>query len=341
MLKVGIWGYGGIATIHRRSYAALEEAGVPVKLVALCDIREEQFTKEIKINISTGDDKPLPKIDKCYTDIDEMLANEELDMIDICLPAYMHKDAAIKCLKAGYHVLSEKPMALSYADCCEMIETAKTAKGKLLIGQCLRHDLNYNVLKDAIDSGKYGKVINANFHRLSGGPIWAWENWYMDINKSGGVNFDLHIHDIDMTNYLFGTPKTVTCFNTGNPEKFSGRDTAFTTFTYDNGVVVSGHGDWCQPGKYQFSYRYTITFENATLEFKDYKLTKITEDSYEDITVPDPFHNIAKEIRAFVEAIENGTEVECAPVESTANTLKILEFMMESSNAGGKMVDFK
>ena len=64
MVKVGLWGYGGIATIHRRSYAILEASGVPVKLTAICDIREEQFDKEIKINISSDEDKPLGRFDK-------------------------------------------------------------------------------------------------------------------------------------------------------------------------------------------------------------------------------------------------------------------------------------
>ena len=97
----------------------------------------EQFTKRIEINLGVA------KVDESrtlatYTDLDEMLAKENLDMIDICLPTFLHAPYAIDMLKRGYHVLSEKPMARTSALCLDMVAAAKQAKGNLMIGQCLR-----------------------------------------------------------------------------------------------------------------------------------------------------------------------------------------------------------
>lgn len=340
MLKVGIWGYGGIASVHRRAYATLEESGAPVKLVAVCDIRKEQFDAEIKINISDGSEKPLPKIEKCYTDIDEMMEKEDLDIIDICVPAYLHKDAAVKALGKGYNVLCEKPMALSYEDCKAIMDAAKNAKGKIIIGQCLRFNPLYNYAKEVVADERYGKALNASFWRLSQTPIWGWENWYMDINKSGGVNFDLHIHDIDAINYIFGVPDKISCFNTGN-KKMSGRDTVFTNLVYDNGTIINARGDWGLPQNFRFDYGFRIDFENAALELKNEKLYLITDNKNEELPIHLTEHQIASEIRYLADCIVNDKQPEKIALESTADTIKIEEYMLKSAQNGGRIVEVK
>ncbi len=339
MLKVGIWGFGGIATIHRRAYATLEEKGVPVKLVALCDIREEAFTKEVKINISDPNAKPLPKIDKCYTDIDEMMEKEDLDLIDICLPAYLHADAAIKALEKGYNVMSEKPMALNYADCERMIEAAAKAKGKLMIGQCLRFQNRYKYLKEAVETGKYGKVVSAAFSRLSASPLWSWDNWYMDVNRSGGARLDLHVHDIDMINNVFGMPARVSCVANGK-EGLSGVDSVFTTMQYDNGTVINAIGDWSYPVKFAFDFQFRVSFEKGTLVLDNDKgLYFYDENEVTEIDCPLNAHAIANELEYFVDIIENNKENTVNPIQSTANTIKLQDAMKESMLNGGKIVE--
>lgn len=337
MIKVGIWGYGGIAAVHRRAYAVLEEAGVPVKLVSLCDIRPEQFTREIRINISDKNSKPLPKIEKCYTDIDEMMANEELDMIDICLPAYLHADAAIKALNMGYHVMSEKPMALNHKESERMLEAAASAKGEFMVGHCVRFNPYYAYLKNAVENGSYGKVVSASFQRLSSPPLWSWNNWYMDVKKSGGVKLDLHIHDIDAINYIFGMPDTISCI-ANSKEGLSGIDSVFTTMKFNN-TIINIIGDWSFPSSFSFDASYRVSFEKGTLTYNstdglyfydDEKRTKIDCQSN--------MHNIAYEIKYFVETIENSEKNIINPPLSSANTIKIEDAMTESLLHNGKIV---
>ena len=95
MLKVGLVGVGGISGAHIPVWDAMEDA----ELVALCDVRPEQMT-----NYSSK---------RCYTDFEDMLANEELDILDICLPTYLHADYSIKALEKGIHVICEKPISLN------------------------------------------------------------------------------------------------------------------------------------------------------------------------------------------------------------------------------------
>ena len=93
-IKVALIGFGGIARFHNAAYKALAKKGVPVELVAVCDRNIEQFTKKITINIGGGD-SVLGEGVRTYTDVDELLANEDFDMADICLPSFLHKDFSV------------------------------------------------------------------------------------------------------------------------------------------------------------------------------------------------------------------------------------------------------
>ena len=89
VIRVAMIGFGGIAKSHKRGYEKLEKAGEPVKLVAICDINPEQFTKAQAINLE-GNPKYDLSDQTLYTDLDEMIAKEEFDMVDICLPSFLH-----------------------------------------------------------------------------------------------------------------------------------------------------------------------------------------------------------------------------------------------------------
>ncbi|HOB20186.1 MAG TPA: Gfo/Idh/MocA family oxidoreductase, partial [Candidatus Atribacteria bacterium] len=148
MLKTGLVGLGFMGRGHLDNLIRLTQEGYPVRLTAVCDIDEEKFSgKTIAGNLQIG----LKEYDfsqyALYTDFDEMLQKEELDCVIIALPTYLHKETTIKALKRGINVLCEKPMALSSADCEEMISTAEESGRKLMIGQCLRFWPAYEYLK--------------------------------------------------------------------------------------------------------------------------------------------------------------------------------------------------
>ena len=194
MLKVGLVGVGGISGAHIPAWQSMED----VELVALCDVRPEQMMR-------------YPEL-RQYTDMDDMLAKEQLDILDICLPTYLHADAAVKAMERGIHVLSEKPVSLKTEDVHRLYETAKRNNVRFMVAQVLRFWPEYVYLKEIYDSSRYGKLLSGRMARLGHMPGWSWDNWMKDESRSGLVPFDLHIHDLDFMVYTFGKPKQVSSF---------------------------------------------------------------------------------------------------------------------------------
>lgn len=334
MLKVGIWGCGGISSFHRRAYDCLEKNGFDVKLVALCDINEKNFNNETKINISSGNKVPLPVIKNCYTDIDEMFEKEELDIVDICLPTFLHKRACIKALKRGLNVLVEKPMTLSSEDCDEILCVAENSEGKLMVGQCVRFMKHYSFLKEIVEKKKYGKLISAEFSRLSQYP--AWRNAKSKEQKEGGVILDMHIHDIDFVQYLFGIPKEICAISADNQ---SSCDAVSTLFKYDD-FFVNIKADWSLPQSFEFTSPWRIVFENAALCFDGKNKIVLYKDGeskiLNEIEITKDY--FIEEIAYFVDVVKNNMDNSLNPPESSAVSVKLSEIIYESAALGGKTI---
>jgi predicted dehydrogenase len=108
MLRVALIGFGGIAqSSHLPAYRNLQERG-KVKLVAACDIDPKRFSTKMEINIGSAEDEEQMDFNK-YSNWEEMLAQEEVDMVDICLPTFLHAEIAIELLNRGYNVLCSSP----------------------------------------------------------------------------------------------------------------------------------------------------------------------------------------------------------------------------------------
>jgi len=335
MLRAGLYGFGGIAQAHKKAYEINAAAGLPVEVVAACDITLERLHRATEINISLEGDVPVAEINR-YNTIDEMLANEELDIISICLPTYLHADAAIAMLEKGYHVLSEKPMALSSADCARMIAAADKAKGHLMIGQCMRFRPEYIYIKELVESGKYGRVVSAYFNRLANPPIWAWQNWFMDPKKSGGCILDLHIHDIDIIRFIFGDPAQISCLSHQLQCQY---DSNHTRFVYEDGKTVVAVGDWSLSRGFKFEQNFRVAFEGATVVYNGNTVTLYEGDN---APVPAPIKDadgIVEEIAYFVSMIADGVVNTVNTPKDSAGTIALVEKMMQSADAGGVLVD--
>lgn len=336
VIRVAMIGFGGIAKSHKRGYEKLEKAGDPVKLVAICDINPEQFTKAQAINLEGN-----PKYDlsgqTLYTDLDEMIAGEDFDMVDICLPSFLHKEYATKMLRAGKHVLCEKPMALSSADCEEMIATAKACGKKLMIGQCLRFEPLYLFLKNAIEQGTFGKVKNAFFDRLSSMPRWGFEGWYHDTNRSGGAIMDLHIHDVDMVRFLFGEPKAVSAVAYDTETRWT---VINSRFLYDDDKIVVATASWDEAKSTKFAMPYRVNFEKATVTLQGGTVTVYPTEGEPYTPELPKADRMAEEIKFLAMSILNGTENTQNPPESAMMTVKLVETLRESAAKCGDAVAF-
>ncbi len=295
MLKVALVGVGGISATHIPCWDKMEDA----ELVALCDIRPERMEKyENK---------------RKYTDFDEMLEKEEIDILDICVPTYLHVDFAVKAMEKGIHVLCEKPISMKKEDVKRAYDCAEKNNVRFMVAQVLRFWDEYVFLKDIIDSKKYGKLLAGHMSRLNYKPKWSWDGWYFDEERSGLVPYDLHIHDLDFMVYALGKPNSITAHQIVRPEQ----DYMHATYDYGD-FFVNAEASW-YAGAYPFGATFRFVFEEAILELKG--TLKIYENNGKviDVTVGGDGDNGGKalglpktnaygnEIRYFTDCVKNGT----------------------------------
>ena len=311
MLKVGLVGVGGISGAHIPAWEEMADA----ELVALCDIRPERMEKFT--------DK------RCYTDFDEMLANEEFDIIDICLPTYLHADFAVKAMEKGINVITEKPISLKEEDIDRVYKTAEKNNVKFMVAQVLRFWPEYELLKEIYETKKYGKLLSGTMTRLGCYPKWSWDGWMMDEKRSGLVPFDLHIHDLDFMVYAFGMPKVAHQFRSKLP------DQDFISISYDFGdFQLNSEASWYATS-YPFTAEFRFQFEDAVvanengkmlIHLRDDQRIDLSEDAEGetgDINLPKS-DAYANEIRYFADCVINNTPVEKVQPEELRCVLNIL-----------------
>ena len=266
MLKVGLIGCGFMGAMHANCYKNIDG----VELVAFADIRKEKAEE-----LANGTNATL------YGDGKDLIANADVDIIDICLPTFLHAEYAMAAMEKAKYVFVEKPVALTVEEGKAMIEKSIATGSQIQVGQVIRFWDEYVQLKKIIESGTYGKVINANFRRLSPRPTWGWENWLLDYKLSGGAGQDLHIHDVDYVLSLFGEPK-----NFYSAKNVQGETNAYvnTLMVYDN-FVVGVEGTWDLPGSYPFTATFRVVFEKAVVENAGGKFMLYTDDGASEIKV--------------------------------------------------------
>jgi len=260
MKRVAVVGFGFMGRTHYGVWKRLRGA----KVVAICDANLAQLTNKVKGNNDAADQSTDFTGVAIYDDFDKMLDAGGFDVVDVTLPTFLHPAMTEKALALGLNVLCEKPMAVDAKTCDRMIAAAGKAKGKLMIAQCLRFAPQIAWIKDAIDSGKFGKVASANFSRISMTPGWAAGNgksWFLDESKSGGVALDLHIHDADLVNHFFGIPSSV--FSRAHFFKDGAASVIVTNYLYD-GMVVAAEGNWGAAPSFVFECSFRIMFEDGT-----------------------------------------------------------------------------
>ncbi|MHA6529075.1 Gfo/Idh/MocA family protein [Paenibacillus sp. BAC0078] len=335
MLKVGLIGFGFMGRMHFDNYVRLAEEGAPIQLVAISDLLiEELKNRSASGNIATSqviyDLSPY----RLYENISDMLEHEELDIVDITLPTYLHADLACTLLEKGIHVLCEKPVAGNSADGRRMAETAKRSGNTLMIGQCLRFWPAYEYLKACVEDERYGAVTGGYFFRGSAAP----KGWFLDGSLSGGCILDMHIHDTDMVHWLFGRPDKVSTL-ARNVISGSGYDTVSTHYIYPDGKVLNAQADWTLEGDYGFSMTYRVNFERGNLVFENGQLKVNPNAAPGFIAELSGDMGYYRQIKYFIEAIHQQQPVSVCLPESAVGTLEIIEAELRSADAGGILID--
>jgi len=324
MLRIGIMGTGFIGAQHAASYAQIKEA----QLVAIADVNAEAGKKLADEYSCTF-----------YQDAQEMLASEKLDIVDICLPTFLHEQYVLLAFKHNAHVLCEKPFTLTYESAKKMVEAAESANRTLMVGQVIRFWPEYVRAKELFDAGELGTIKMTTMSRLAQHPNWT--TWHRDPKKSGGGLFDLHVHDIDYACHLFGDVEQV--YAIGQKDKNECWNHVLTTLTFKNGQRAAIEGAFEMTENYPFTMTMRIVGDEGTYEYNfvaGFNLENVggakrsavlfkngAEPEVQKIDETDAYQ---LELQYFVEQIEKGEPVAQALPRHSLYVMKVMLAIQES-----------
>lgn len=336
-VKVGMLGMGFMGNCHFNAYRGVEKA----RVTALCDCDGKKLRDNSGVagNIGgVGQKKDLTGIKTC-TEAARLIADPDIDVVDITLPTYLHAEWSIKALSAGKHVICEKPMALSSLDARKMTVAARQARRQLFIGHCIRFWPAYEVAREIIRGNKYGKVFSAVFSRISPKPTWSWNNWLLNPKLSGNAALDLHIHDADFILYLFGKPKSVCSHGAGSAR--SGFEYIVTSYEFAGNNVVIAEGGWGYESTYPFSMTFRVAMEKASLALHaDGKLMLYQSGRDPETVAVPPGDGYGRELAHFIDCIAAGGQSRIVSPESAMLSVQLVQTEIKSAITG-KRIKFK
>ncbi|MEA3401777.1 MAG: Gfo/Idh/MocA family oxidoreductase [Armatimonadota bacterium] len=338
MVRVGVAGMGFMGQQHFTIYRDMDG----VELVAVCDKEPERVSEtasSIGGNIGEATELDLSQQAR-YLCFEEMLDTQDLDLVDICTPTYLHAEMAVAALEAGSHVVCEKPMARTVAQCDEMIQAAERAGRMLFIAQCIRFWPEYEVLQSLVEGGELGEVKAARFVRQSPAPGWASEGWLMDPELSGGALLDLHIHDVDFILSLFGTPNALLSRGINIMSEGAPVDHVETTYVYTD-MVCSAQGGWVMPDSFPFNMAYQVLGTEGLLTFsvnEDPPLRMYPFDGEPYTPDYEPGTGYERELAYFVQCVEEGVAPERVTPESARQSVRLVMAEADSIQRREKVI---
>lgn len=344
-IKVGIIGTGNIGHTHINAYLSNPH----VELYALCDINEECVEK-------VGEKY---KITRTFTDVNEMLKLTELDAVSVCTWNSAHATCTIAALRAGKHVLCEKPMAMNAQEAELMKEAAKESGKLLMIGFVRRFGNDCKILKDFISEDYFGELYysKASYLRRNGNP----GGWFGDKSRSGGGPLiDLGVHVIDLVRFLMNNPKPISVYGVTFQKLLDRRDLkdkkgyvaaskkeddicdvedlVSALIRFDNGAVLSVEASFSlnlKKDKGEIELFGTKGGAKVSPEIEMYSemngyMVDVNMDSATALSFNGLFEN---EINHFVECIQEGTPC-ISPAEDGVEMMRILDSIYESARTG-------
>ena len=338
-IKVAVIGCGSIANAaHIPSYMNNEDA----EIVYFCDIIPERATAAVE-KYGCG---------KAITDYHEILNDPEIVAVSVCTPNYAHASIAIDCLRAGKHVLCEKPAARTYAEAQEM-QKVQHETGKILnIGVVNRFNDGVNELKKIIDEGKLGNIhhvyVSFRAHRSIPGLGGAFTTKAI---AGGGALIDWGVHFLDIVMYCCGDPKPLTVTGEAfcklgkdmkaynykdmwaGPPDYNGTydvDDSVTGMIRTEGPVITFNGAWAQNIGVGEMY---IDFmgDKAGVRLQYGSNFTVYTDQLEEYTPEYEMRNhFQNEIDAFVRCVQTGEKLP-SHIDTVAITAKMMQAIYDSA----------
>jgi UDP-N-acetylglucosamine 3-dehydrogenase len=334
MQRVVLVGCGFMGRMHGTVYSILPNA----EMVAAVDKDAAQLNAFTEKYGCAG-----------YATLEEALAKEECEAVDITLPTDLHRDFAVTAARGGKHVFCEKPMARTVEQAEEMARVCDENGVRLMIGHCIRFWPEYALLKQLAGSAGVsmippkgnersesappalglGKLLSLNLTRFGAFPSWSMDNWLADEDRSGGGVLDMHIHDTDYAHYILGTPDEMVSFGTVDDK---GPSFIFTTMRFSQ-AVAHLEGGWNLPPKTPFRMTFRAIFERGAV-FMDGGPMTIYEDGKDPYVPEFPKMDVQGggnisdlggyyvELKYFIDRLESGEPFEIVTPETSLQSLR-------------------
>ncbi|MDD2479294.1 MAG: Gfo/Idh/MocA family oxidoreductase [Victivallaceae bacterium] len=338
-VRVGIIGLGFMGTTH----FGIHQANPKAQVVAVADIDKVKLTGNISAvvgNIGTRDSDQLDFSGiKTYENALDLINSLDVDMVDICVPTFLHKKFALAAIKAGKHVFLEKPFSRNLDEVKEIAAAARASDKNFNVGMCVRAWPEYFDARTRFKAGEFGALKSANFRRLSPSVDGnSWENWFMNNQRSGSAILDLHMHDIDLVRFFFGKPRAVNAFGLRGFRSDDGIDHVLARYDFGDGTLVSAEGGWAGTKSVPFEMSFQLICEKATVRFmsEGYKIYwengEVESPEVGDATLPTGWH---QELAYFVNCILDGSKPEkYQKLDELVDSFKMYEAELAAIESG-------
>lgn len=322
-MKVGIVGTGFMGTTHAAGWAETEAtiAGFIANPASEAEAIARQYNA------------------RAYPNFEALLA--DVDVVDICAPTHLHYALVLKAAAAGKDIICEKPLGRTVAQAQEMIAACESAGVKLLVAHVVRFFPEYARAKAVVESGQVGQPAVLRLTRGSFRPKKAVDNWFTDFEKSGGMMFDLMIHDFDYARWIAGEVESVFAKNITGTQPDVPVDYGLVILKHRGGAISHVEGSWAYPPPL-FRTRFEIAGSDGWLEFDSGKTAAIglylhrQQTDAPDVALPgSPLSEspYTTQIKAFYNALAHNAEVPVTAADGLA-AVQIALAAIESTQTG-------
>jgi predicted dehydrogenase len=334
-MRIAVLGLGFMGSTHLKALRSVPGATLAA-VVSSDDAKLAGDLSGIQGNLGGPGEKMDFSGAARYHTVDEALRDPNVEAVDICLPTDRHAPVALDALRAGKHVLVEKPMALDGETADRMIAEACRNQRILMTAQVLRFFPAYEKAAELVKSAKLGTVRSAIFRRRCAAP--TWNKWLAESSRSGGGVFDLLIHDVDYCVHLFGVPTALSA--TGYEDMPRGIDSIVALLHYP-GLDVVVTGGWHHPKAYPFSMEFTVVGDDGTLEYSSAGRPLTLYDAHgkeTPVKLADK-DGFQAELEYFVACAAAGRKPERCPPEQSAMAVRLARAMLESRKRNGERIE--
>ena len=324
-LNIAVVGLGFMGVTHLKAWRNIPAA----RLHAVVDADPRRLTGDLSSvggNMGgAGETFDFTDV-RGYHSLDEALADPGIDAVDICLPTDQHAPAATAALRAGKHVLTEKPISLDVPTAEALVREAEKSGRILMAAHVLRFFPAYEQLTKSLRG--QSPIRSALFRRRCAAP--AWSPWLRDPARSGGGIMDLLIHDADFCISLWGMPESVRA--RGHRDLKRGIDVIHADLSYPDLGPVIITGGWHHPKSYPFSMEFTATTDEATFDWES-KTNDFRKYSVEGESESIPLEEkdaFEAELAYFAECAATNTQPDRCPPAQSVQAVALIQKMLES-----------